>query len=218
MIRSGHLFRYGDVNDPRFRRKVLSFEELFAGYLGVRRVLATNSGTSSLFIALHAMGFRPGDEVIVPTFGFAATYHAPVFAGLVPVLAEIDDSLCLDPADIEHRITARTKAIIPVHMLGNPATWTPSWASRGSTGWPSSKTPARPPGPVTAAGRWGRSDRWPLSRSTCSRPSPPATAAHWRPATKRSMSGPSACTTRVTSRVPRCRGSAPTAFLAWISA
>jgi dTDP-4-amino-4,6-dideoxygalactose transaminase len=120
VVRSGHLFRYGDVNDPRFRRKVLGFEELFAAYLGVRRVLATNSGTSSLFIALHAMGFQPGDEVIVPTFGFAATYHAPIFAGLVPVLAEIDDSLCLDPGDIEHRITPRTKAIIPVHMLGNP--------------------------------------------------------------------------------------------------
>jgi dTDP-4-amino-4,6-dideoxygalactose transaminase len=120
VVRSGHLFRYGDLSDPQFRHKVLSFEDLFAEYLGVRRVLATNSGTSSLFIALHAMGLQPGDEVIVPTFGFAATYHAPIFAGLVPVLAEIDDSLCLDPGDIEQRITPRTKAIIPVHMLGNP--------------------------------------------------------------------------------------------------
>ena len=56
----------------------------------------------------------------MPTYTFVATYSALIFAGLVPVLAEIDDSLTLDPNDIEHRITRRTKAILPVHMLGNP--------------------------------------------------------------------------------------------------
>ena len=66
------------------------------------------------------MGLKPGDEVIVPAYTFVASYSALIFAGLVPVLAEIDDSLTIDPADIERRITPRTKAIMPVHMLGNP--------------------------------------------------------------------------------------------------
>ena len=63
---------------------------------------------------------KPGDEVIVPAFGFVATYSAAVFVGVVPVLAEIGDDLNIDPEDIEQRITPRTKAIVPIHMLGNP--------------------------------------------------------------------------------------------------
>jgi dTDP-4-amino-4,6-dideoxygalactose transaminase len=66
------------------------------------------------------LGLTPGDEVIVPAYTFVASYTSIIFAGLVPVLAEIDDSLTLDPGDIEHRITPRTRAIMPVHMLGNP--------------------------------------------------------------------------------------------------
>ena len=66
------------------------------------------------------MGLKPGDEVIVPAYTFVASYTAIIFAGLVPVLAEIDESLTLDPEDIERRITPKTKAIMPVHMLGNP--------------------------------------------------------------------------------------------------
>ena len=73
-----------------------------------------------LLSGLIALGLKPGDEVIVPAYTFVASYSAIIFAGLVPVLAEIDESLTLDPEDIEHRITPRTKAIMPVHMLGNP--------------------------------------------------------------------------------------------------
>jgi dTDP-4-amino-4,6-dideoxygalactose transaminase len=121
LFESGHLSRYGEPDDPGYKRKVVLFEKEFAQYIGVGHAVATSSGTGSLFIALHAMGIRPGDEVIVPTFGFVATYSAAIFAGAVPVLAEIDETLTLDPADIVRQITPRTKAIIPVHMLGNPA-------------------------------------------------------------------------------------------------
>lgn len=70
--------------------------------------------------SLLSLGLKPGDEVIVPAYTFVATYSAAIFLGLVPVLTEIDQSLNIDPADIERRITSKTRAIIPVHMLGNP--------------------------------------------------------------------------------------------------
>lgn len=120
IMQSGYLFRYGSENDPKFRHKVSTLETEFAQYCGAKHALATSSGTSSLLVSLIALGLKPGDEVIVPAYTFIATYSACIFVGLVPVLAEIDESLSLDPEDIEHRITPRTKAIIPVHMLGNP--------------------------------------------------------------------------------------------------
>jgi len=121
VLDSGWLFRYGDPKDPHFKQKVCTFEREFAAYCGVRHALATSSGTSSLLVALIALGLKPGDEVIVPAYTFVATYTSILFAGLVPVLAEIDESLTIDPEDIERRITPKTKAILPVHMLGNPS-------------------------------------------------------------------------------------------------
>jgi dTDP-4-amino-4,6-dideoxygalactose transaminase len=120
VMNGGYLFRYGSDNDPKFLHKVATLEKEFAQYCGANHALATSSGTSSLLVSLIALGLKPGDEVIVPAYTFVATYSACIFAGLVPVLAEIDESLSLDPNDIEKRITSRTKAIIPVHMLGNP--------------------------------------------------------------------------------------------------
>jgi len=120
VLSSGHLSRYGDLSDPRFKQKVLTFEKEFARFCGVSHCQATSSGTSSLMICLRTLGIGPGDEVIVPCYGFVASYGAMIFQGIVPVLAEIDDSLCIDPNDIEARITPRTKAIMPIHMLGNP--------------------------------------------------------------------------------------------------
>ncbi|EFK97000.1 DegT/DnrJ/EryC1/StrS aminotransferase [sediment metagenome] len=120
VMQGGYLFRYGNENDPKFLHKVFTLEKEFAKYCGVDFALATSSGTSSLLVSLMALGLKPGDEVIVPAYTFVATYSACIFAGLVPVLAEIDDSLSLDPSDIERRITPLTKAIMPVHMLGNP--------------------------------------------------------------------------------------------------
>lgn len=120
VMQGGYLFRYGSESNPKFLHKVSTLEKEFAQYCGANYALATSSGTSSLLVSLLAMGLKPGDEVIVPAYTFVATYSAIIFAGCVPVLAEIDESLSLDPEDIEHRITPRTKAIIPVHMLGNP--------------------------------------------------------------------------------------------------
>jgi dTDP-4-amino-4,6-dideoxygalactose transaminase len=120
VLASGHLFRYGDLNDPNFTRKVYLLEQEFARYVGTPYALATSSGTGALMCCLLAVGLKPGDEVIVPAYTFVATYSAAIFLGLVPVLAEIDSSLDIDPADVERRITPRTRAIMPVHMLGNP--------------------------------------------------------------------------------------------------
>jgi dTDP-4-amino-4,6-dideoxygalactose transaminase len=69
---------------------------------------------------LLGVGLKPGDEVLVPAFTFIATYSAATFLGIVPVLCEVDESLTIDPTDIEKRITSKTRAIMPVHMLGNP--------------------------------------------------------------------------------------------------
>ncbi len=120
VMRSGHLFRYGSETDPRFLHQAATLEKEFASYCGTQFALATSSGTASLIAALSALGLRRGDEVIVPAYTFLACYSTCLFLGLVPVLAEIDESLTLDPDDIERRITPRTRAIMPVHMLGNP--------------------------------------------------------------------------------------------------
>jgi dTDP-4-amino-4,6-dideoxygalactose transaminase len=119
VLESGYLFRYGSLDDPAYKHKVYSFEREFAASCGVRHALAVSSGTGALIISLKALGIEPGDEVIVPAYTFIASFSSVIAAGGVPVLAEIDESLTLDPDDIEPRITRKTKAIMPVHMLGN---------------------------------------------------------------------------------------------------
>lgn len=120
VLASGHLARYGP-DDDSFPAKVRRFEELVADLSGTRYALALNSGTSGLYLALVGLGIGPGDEVIVPGFTFVATISSVIYARARPVLAEIDESFDLDPADVEARITPRTRAIVAVHMLGNPA-------------------------------------------------------------------------------------------------
>ncbi len=120
VLESGHLFRYGSLDDPSFKHKVYDFEKEFAALCGVRFALGTSSGSGALLVALKALGIEPGNEVIVPAYTFIATYSAIIHAGGVPVLTEIDESLNIDPADIEQRLSRRSKAIMPVHMLGNP--------------------------------------------------------------------------------------------------
>lgn len=117
---SGYLFRYGDAQDPAFKQKSVTFEREFAAHVGLEHAVATSSGTGSLLCCLAALGIGAGDEVIVPGYTFIASLSSIVLAGAIPVLAEIDESLTLDPADVEKKITPRTKAIMPVHMLGNP--------------------------------------------------------------------------------------------------
>src|SRR5204862_210248 len=120
VMQSGHLFRYGSESDPKFLHTVATLEMDFAKYCGAKFGLATSSGTASLISSLIALGLKPGNEIIVPAYTFVASYTSCIFVGLIPVLAEVDESLTLDPDDIERHITPRTKAIMPVHMLGNP--------------------------------------------------------------------------------------------------
>src|SRR5207249_8497878 len=101
---------------------VKAFEEEAAAFLGVPQTVGVANGTDAIVLVLDAMDIGPGDEVICPAFTFYATAEAIARRGATPVFAEIDPStLNLDPADVERRITARTKAIMPVHLFGRPA-------------------------------------------------------------------------------------------------
>ena len=106
--------------------EVAEFEKEFAGYCGAAECIALNSGTSALHLALLAAGVRAGDEVITVPFTFVASVAAVIYAGARPVLVDIDPrSFTLDPAAIEAAITPRTKAILPVHLYGQPADMDP---------------------------------------------------------------------------------------------
>jgi dTDP-4-amino-4,6-dideoxygalactose transaminase len=121
VLRNQRLGRYGRDDDPHFQAKVRTLEERVAAFTGVRFAVAVNSGTSAIWAALEGLRIGPGDEVIVPGFTFVASISAVVYARALPVLAEVDESLNLDPNDVAAKITPRTKAILAVHMLGNPA-------------------------------------------------------------------------------------------------
>src|SRR5207249_6483031 len=108
------LFRFNPGSHVR------AFEREAAARIGVDNALMVNSGTSALICGLIGLGIGPGDEVIVPAYTYIATAAAVVAAGAVPVIAEIDESLALDPADVERKITPQTRAIIPVYMQGVP--------------------------------------------------------------------------------------------------
>jgi len=102
--------------------KLVEFEQAFAEYVGMKRAVAVNSGTSGLFLCMLAMGIVPGDEVITTPFTFAASATSIMMAGARPVFIDIDPvSLNIDPAKIEAGITEKTKAILPVEVFGNPA-------------------------------------------------------------------------------------------------
>lgn len=109
----GQLLRYrGGENGFTTR-----FEKQLSSKIGVRHSLTVNSGTSALIAALVGAGVGPGDEVLVPAYTWVATAAAVLAAGAVPVLVEINETLAMDPEDIERKITPYTKAILPVHML-----------------------------------------------------------------------------------------------------
>lgn len=120
VLESGYLSRYGSLDNPDFKHKVYSLEQEFASYLNVSHAIANSSGSSSLFISLLALGLKEGDEVLVPGYTFVASIGAIIYARASPVLVEVDNSLTMDPIDLEKKITDKTKAIMPVHMLGNP--------------------------------------------------------------------------------------------------
>ena len=101
--------------------KVAIFERRVAEYMGVRHAVAVNSCTAGLHLACVALGLRPGDEVIVPAMTFCATANAVIHAGATPVLVDVEpDTFNIDIDDVRRKVTARTRAIIPVHFAGRP--------------------------------------------------------------------------------------------------
>ena len=101
--------------------KTEQLEREFAVYQGTRHGVGTNSCTAALHLSLHALGIGPGDEVITTPMTFVSTVSSIVYTGATPVFVDVDpDTLCIDPARIEAAVTERTRAIIPVHLYGQP--------------------------------------------------------------------------------------------------
>lgn len=117
VVRSRSTFRYYGL-DPQ--RETEIFESEFAQFIGVEYALATGSGTGALHTALSALGVGPGQEVIVPAYLWVSVVAAVVNLGAIPVLADINDTFCLDPQAVRSQITARTSGIILIHMSGAP--------------------------------------------------------------------------------------------------
>ncbi|MBN2251523.1 MAG: DegT/DnrJ/EryC1/StrS family aminotransferase [Candidatus Altiarchaeota archaeon] len=101
--------------------KVGEFEERFAGYIGVKHAVAATSGTTALHLALMAHGIKAGDEVITTPFTFIASANSILHANARPVFADIkEETFNIDPEKVREKITAKTKALMPVHLYGNP--------------------------------------------------------------------------------------------------
>jgi dTDP-4-amino-4,6-dideoxygalactose transaminase len=116
VITSGQFMRYRG-GEGGFTE---TFEKELCRKFNTKHALAVNSGTSALICSLAAMGVGPGDEVIVPAYTWVASAMAVCAVGAVPIMADIDETLTIDPEDIERKITPYTKAVIPVHMLNTP--------------------------------------------------------------------------------------------------
>jgi 8-amino-3,8-dideoxy-alpha-D-manno-octulosonate transaminase len=112
---------YGMGPDGKSPSKCIQFEKEFAEHQGAKYCLAVSSGTAALIVAVAGLAVGPGDEVILPAACWYSCYNAIIASGATPVFAEIDESLNLDPADVERKITPRTKVIMPVHIAGEPA-------------------------------------------------------------------------------------------------
>ena len=117
-VESRSLFRWYGPGRPE---KVTAFEQELARYMGAKYALAVTSGTAALHVALTALAAGPGDEVILPAWGWYSCYNAIVITGALPVFAETDESLNIDPEDVERKITPRTKAVMVLHLAGCPA-------------------------------------------------------------------------------------------------
>jgi len=117
VLRHGSMFRYYGLEKPKY---VDNLEASARQFYGVKYALAVNSGTGALTTSMRALGVGPGSEVILPAFMWVATVGAIVQVGAIPVLCEVDDSFCMDPKDLERKITRRTKLIVPIHMAGCP--------------------------------------------------------------------------------------------------
>ena len=118
---SSILFRHGFEQIRNNIYKVRDFEESFAKKMKVSYALGVTSGTAALRVALASIDIKRGDEVITQSFTFVATVEAIIESRAIPVITEIDETLNMDPLDLEKKITDKTRAIIAVHMLGVPS-------------------------------------------------------------------------------------------------
>lgn len=117
----GVLFRHSFEKFRNNSYKVKEFEFEFGEFIGNKKTLAVSSGTAALRVAIASLGIPKDSEIITQCFTFVATAEAIVESGCRPVFTEIDQTLNMDPSDLEKRITPNTKAVIVVHMLGTPA-------------------------------------------------------------------------------------------------
>lgn len=119
VIRSGRLFRFAGT-------KVKRFEEEFANYFGVKHAIASTSGTSAIHVALGAINLGPGDEVITAPISDIGTVIPILAQNAIPVFADVDpETYNIDPSDVKRKMTEATKAIIPIHLFGQPCDMDP---------------------------------------------------------------------------------------------
>ena len=121
VLDTGDLMRYGFDGKRQGRWKATELERALAARMQVRHAQLVNSGTAALTVAMACAGIGAGDEVILPTFTFVASFEAVLSLGAIPVLADIDDTLTLDPNSVKKQLSSRTKAVMPVHMCGSMA-------------------------------------------------------------------------------------------------
>jgi len=118
VLETGILMRYGFDGPRAGRWKALELEEALQKELSVTHVQLTSSGTAALTVALSCMGVGVGDEVLCPTFTFVASFEAILSVGAIPILVDVDETLCMNAKAAEQQITKKTKVIMPVHMCG----------------------------------------------------------------------------------------------------
>ncbi|MGB6151104.1 MAG: aminotransferase class I/II-fold pyridoxal phosphate-dependent enzyme, partial [Pricia sp.] len=118
---SGVLMRYGFDGMRNGHWKAIELEKALAKRMRVKHAQLVSSGTSALTVALVSAGIGAGDEVIMPTFTFVASFESILAIGAIPILVDVDDTLCLNPEAVEKAITPNTKVVMPVHMCGSMA-------------------------------------------------------------------------------------------------
>ncbi|ULQ56042.1 DegT/DnrJ/EryC1/StrS family aminotransferase [Flavihumibacter rivuli] len=121
VLETGILMRYGFDGPRKGIWKAKELEEAITQTFGCKYAQLTSSGTAALTTAMAALNIGAGDEVIMPSFTFVASFEAVLSVGAVPVLVDVDDSLTLDPEAVRKAITPKTKCIMPVHMCGSMA-------------------------------------------------------------------------------------------------
>src|SRR6187551_1696209 len=121
VLETGVLMRYGFDAPRKGKWKSKELEEVICKRFGVKYAQLTSSGTSALTTALAALGIGAGDEVIMPSFTFVASFEAVLSVGAVPVLVDVDETLTLNPGAVRAAISSKTKCIMPVHMCGSMA-------------------------------------------------------------------------------------------------